>query len=107
MGLLPIIGSDDEGCTAHHWGEYTTDWYHSEVSTGSVRAPSSPDRLPVLYIDVQESAQCQHEGCHAKDVRSGKNKHVPMNAVVDTVDINDLEALYDMLDEYWKGKDEE
>jgi len=63
MGLL--FGSDDEGCTAHHFDEYKEKWHRAQIWFSSIRI--GEETVYIHEIHVPRVARCEHEGCSATD----------------------------------------
>lgn len=101
MGL--IFGSSDDGCTAHHYENYTVDWGASSYKKTVQKTPDG-NYVHVLEVRTKRSARCEHDGCTSKDYKTGELKHIPLRAVLsgtsdlDAVD-NSLEELLDTDDE--------
>lgn len=72
VSLYQRYSSDSDGCSEHHWGEYTTDY-------GQMRIEYSHD---YLTLHPTETAQCQHDGCYVTDTQKATSLYVPINATV-------------------------
>lgn len=88
MGLLPF-GSDDsdDGCTAHHYGEYEPDWdalgvrVSKRSNTIGERGSEDAILLNQAEIRVPKIAYCMHDGCNDRDESLGKELNVaPLDA---------------------------
>lgn len=71
MGLRNLLGLERNGCTGHHFTNYTPhDQYRSLVNTVVVHDDESHsvEEKPVVVVKRKYVAVCEHEGCDAVDV---------------------------------------
>jgi hypothetical protein len=108
MGLFSSGSNDtDDGCTAHHWGEYETRWdktrllgVRKSTETNMWHKGRSTDDAEHIFGDIERGyfelqtytvAHCQHEGCDESDTRLGSKLYVPIGAArLDKFDALDL-----------------
>lgn len=95
--MWPLNSSDDDRCTAHHWGKYTINWRRSDIYKGSKRVEG--ETIDCLFIQAEESRSCQHEGCAAMDYRCGIEYAIPQSILSLEVNVAELEDAIENLKE--------
>lgn len=83
MGIFSS-SDDDDGCTAHHYGDYERDF--DSIHTRTRKRDLAALGLPAIEVEVPEIASCQHHGCN--DTRTKREPTLRDSVVVPLVDLS-------------------
>jgi hypothetical protein len=81
---MGLFRSSDDGCTAHHWGDYSLEWERASVSLTDKKAEYiDGEWIRCIELQIPEVTQCQHDGCNETTEKLQPTQvYVPLDAAV-------------------------